>query len=100
MPVGPIWHGPRRLRIPPAYRRLLAHAGEIAAEGLDLTREPVNGIEHLGVAPADVLTRARTALHERKAQGLHAGMEFTYRNPALRYRIRHVRSPAGALISH
>ncbi len=40
-----------------------------------------HGIEHIGVAPATVLERARTALHERKAAGLHAGMEFTYRNP-------------------
>jgi epoxyqueuosine reductase len=40
-----------------------------------------NGIEHLGVAPADVLDRARHALHQRKAAGLHAGMQFTYRNP-------------------
>ena len=40
-----------------------------------------HGIEHLGVAPATVLERARTALLERKAQGLHAGMGFTYRNP-------------------
>ena len=44
-----------------------------------LARE--HGIEHLGVAPADVLDRARDALHERKAAGLHAGMQFTYRNP-------------------
>lgn len=40
-----------------------------------------HGIDHLGVAPATVLTRARTALHERKQAGLHAGMGFTYRNP-------------------
>jgi epoxyqueuosine reductase len=40
-----------------------------------------HGIEHLGVAPADVLSRARDALHARKAAGLHAGMGFTYRNP-------------------
>lgn len=40
-----------------------------------------HGIEHVGVAPADVLTRARGALHERKAAGLHGGMSFTYRNP-------------------
>ncbi|HWL44148.1 MAG TPA: tRNA epoxyqueuosine(34) reductase QueG [Ilumatobacter sp.] len=39
------------------------------------------GIEHLGVAPATVLARARTALTERKAAGLHAEMGFTYRNP-------------------
>jgi epoxyqueuosine reductase len=45
----------------------------------DVARQ--HGIEHLGVAPADVLTRARDALHQRKAAGLHAGMDFTYRNP-------------------
>jgi epoxyqueuosine reductase len=45
----------------------------------ELARE--RGIEHLGVAPADVLDRARRALHERKSAGLHAGMQFTYRNP-------------------
>ncbi|MAT06146.1 MAG: tRNA epoxyqueuosine(34) reductase QueG [Acidimicrobiaceae bacterium] len=38
-------------------------------------------IHHVGVAPAEVLVRARTALVERKAAGLHAGMQFTYRNP-------------------
>jgi epoxyqueuosine reductase len=40
-----------------------------------------HGIEHVGVAPADVLGRARTALHERRDQGLAAGMGFTYHNP-------------------
>lgn len=40
-----------------------------------------HGITRLGVAPAAVLERARVALHERKAAGLHAGMGFTYRNP-------------------
>jgi epoxyqueuosine reductase len=40
-----------------------------------------DGITHHGVAPADVLVRARAALIERKQQGLHAGMSFTYRNP-------------------
>jgi epoxyqueuosine reductase len=39
------------------------------------------GIEHLGVAPATVLERARSALHERRDAGLAAGMGFTYRNP-------------------
>ena len=48
-------------------------------EIIDLAAQ--HGIEHVGVAPADVLDRARTALKERKAAGLHAGMEFTYRNP-------------------
>jgi epoxyqueuosine reductase len=40
-----------------------------------------HGITHLGVAPAGVLERARAELHRRKREGLHAGMEFTYRNP-------------------
>lgn len=40
-----------------------------------------HGIAHLGVAPADVLERARAAILERKAAGLHADMGFTYRNP-------------------
>jgi epoxyqueuosine reductase len=38
-------------------------------------------IEHVGVAPATILERARTALHERRDAGLAAGMGFTYRNP-------------------
>jgi epoxyqueuosine reductase len=40
-----------------------------------------HGISRLGVASATVLDRARRELHRRKAAGLHAGMEFTYRNP-------------------
>jgi epoxyqueuosine reductase len=40
-----------------------------------------HGIAHVGVAPADVLERARTALLSRKEAGLHADMGFTYRNP-------------------
>ena len=40
-----------------------------------------HGIQHVGVAPAAVLERARTALHVRKGAGLAAGMGFTYRNP-------------------
>ncbi|PIE32720.1 MAG: tRNA epoxyqueuosine(34) reductase QueG [Ilumatobacter coccineus] len=39
------------------------------------------GITRLGVAPAEILTDARHTLHARKADGLHAGMAFTYRNP-------------------
>lgn len=40
-----------------------------------------HGIAHIGVAPADVLERARSALLERRDAGLHADMGFTYRNP-------------------
>jgi epoxyqueuosine reductase len=38
-------------------------------------------IHHLGVAPATIMERARTILRERRAAGLDAGMQFTYRNP-------------------
>ena len=40
-----------------------------------------HGIEHVGVAPATILGRARSALYERRDQGLAAGMGFTYHNP-------------------
>lgn len=40
-----------------------------------------HGIEHLGVAPATVMDRARRILLERRAAGLHDDMQFTYRNP-------------------
>ena len=40
-----------------------------------------HSITRLGVAPADVLDRARAEILRRKAAGLHAGMGFTYRNP-------------------
>jgi epoxyqueuosine reductase len=39
------------------------------------------GLDGVGVAPPAVFERARRVLHERKAAGLHGGMEFTYRNP-------------------
>jgi epoxyqueuosine reductase len=58
----------RRLAPLPTFRELV-----------DLAEE--HGIEHLGVAPAAVLTRARAALEHRLAAGLDAGMGFTYRNP-------------------
>ena len=50
---------------------------------LDELRElaRAHGIEHLGVASAGVLDRARTALHDRRDAGLAADMGFTYRNP-------------------
>jgi epoxyqueuosine reductase len=38
------------------------------------------GVTHTGVAPADVLHRARTALHDRIDRGLTDGMQFTFKN--------------------
>ena len=40
------------------------------------------GVSHTGVASAAVLTRARTAIEQRLADGLTNGMQFTFRNPA------------------
>jgi epoxyqueuosine reductase len=40
-----------------------------------------HGIEHLGVAPAGVLHRARAEILQRIADGHDAGMRFTFRNP-------------------
>jgi epoxyqueuosine reductase len=48
-------------------------------ELVELARE--HGIEHLGVAPADVMERALAALRQRLADGHDAGMAFTFRNP-------------------
>jgi epoxyqueuosine reductase len=39
------------------------------------------GVTHTGVASADVLTRARKAIHERLDAGLTDGMQFTFKNP-------------------
>lgn len=47
---------------------------------LTLGRE--TGLHQIGVAKAEVLHRARKALTERKSQGLHNQMQFTYRNPS------------------
>jgi epoxyqueuosine reductase len=39
------------------------------------------GLDALGVAPAGVFDRTRVDLETRKADGLHGGMQFTYRRP-------------------
>ena len=41
-----------------------------------------HAITRVGVTSADLLSRARVEIERRKAAGLHAGMGFTYRNPA------------------
>lgn len=41
-----------------------------------------HGCSHIGVAPATVMERARRELFRRRDEGLHDGMQFTYRNPA------------------
>ena len=39
------------------------------------------GLDHVGVAPASAMLRARDALVQRKEAGLADSMQFTYRNP-------------------
>lgn len=39
------------------------------------------GLAAVGIAPAEELSEARRHLVERRRRGLHAGMQFTYRNP-------------------
>ena len=40
-----------------------------------------NGLDAFGIAKADQFTKTLEILKARKEQGLHAGMNFTYRNP-------------------
>jgi epoxyqueuosine reductase len=40
------------------------------------------GLDAVGVAPAAPFATTERTLEERKAAGLHGGMQFTYRNPA------------------
>ncbi len=46
-----------------------------------VTSWPRDGIDHVGVASAEVLSDARDAIHDRIAGGLDDGMGFTFRNP-------------------
>lgn len=50
-------------------------ADEVIATGL------AAGLDAVGVAPAEPFESTRTTLLERRDQGLHGGMAFTYRNP-------------------
>ncbi|MGI8663720.1 MAG: tRNA epoxyqueuosine(34) reductase QueG [Acidimicrobiales bacterium] len=40
------------------------------------------GLDAVGIAPAEPFEGTRRDLEQRKADGLHAGMGFTYRNPS------------------
>ncbi len=51
-------------------------AGELRAVGEEA------GLDAVGFAPAGPFTSTRAELQRRRAAGLHAGMAFTYRNPA------------------
>jgi epoxyqueuosine reductase len=57
----------------------VAYAAAYTAEVVALGR--AGGLHELGIASAEPLLRARQALEERRAAGLHDGMRFTYTNP-------------------
>src|SRR5579859_5260607 len=40
------------------------------------------GLDAVGIAPAEPFTETRRHLEGRRAEGLHGGMQFTYRNPS------------------
>ena len=86
-PRGPFWRAPvalsgvRRVQPLPTFDELV-----------ELARE--HGIEHLGVAPADVLSRARDALHERKAAGAPRGHGVHVPQPGPIHRSRSCRRTA------
>lgn len=67
--------------VPSRHRRPLSDLD------LDLAREVVAigraaGLDAVGVATAEPFTDVLAVLEGRKAEGLHGGMQFTYRNPA------------------
>jgi len=55
---------------------LRRYADELRVIGIDA------GLDRVGVASAEPFEPTRVVLEERKAAGLHGGMQFTYRNPA------------------
>ena len=64
-PGHPRFHGPVSTPV----------AQEVIAAGVEA------GLDAVGVAPAEPFESTRATLIERREQGLHGGMAFTYRNP-------------------
>ena len=52
---------------------------ELRRQVLEAGREA--GLAAVGIAAVEVFESTRRILGERKAQGHHGGMQFTYRNP-------------------
>lgn len=57
------------------------------------------GLAAVGFATAEPFAEARATLEARKAQGLHAGMQFTFRNPARSTTPEHALAGARTLIA-
>ena len=69
--------GGRAARVPlPSGASMVALAEELRRQGRR------TGLAAVGFAPATPMEGTRRALEERRAAGLAAGMQFTYRNPA------------------
>jgi epoxyqueuosine reductase len=62
-----------------AGRAILSLVHVDAAELKQLGRDA--GLDAVGIAPAEPFVGTRVHLHDRRAAGLHGGMQFTYRNP-------------------
>ena len=56
------------------------------------------GLDAVGIAPATPFHETRQHLFERKAAGLHGGMQFTYRNPVRSTDPSHAVRDAAALV--
>ena len=69
---------------------------ELAAELKARARDA--GLDAVGITTAEPFTEVERVLHERKAAGLHGGMNFTYRNPARSTDPRRVLAGAQAIV--
>ena len=70
------------VRSAPTPARLGQHGAVGILRDRVIARGRVNGLDAVGIAGVESFADARRALEERRDQGLHGGMEFTYRNPA------------------
>lgn len=68
--------GPGRAQLTASRSELSALAGRATQAGL------AAGLDAVGIAGAEPFEQTRVVLQRRKEEGLAAGMQFTYRNPA------------------
>jgi epoxyqueuosine reductase len=62
---------------------MVAVVAELTALADEVKRRVLDaGLDAVAIGPATAFTSAERTLVERKAAGLHGGMQFTYRNPA------------------
>lgn len=74
-----------------------ARLAELAAAACAAGRAA--GLDAVGVADAEPFDATRHHLEQRKAEGLHGGMQFTYRNPARSTDPRRLLPSARALVA-